>query len=85
MCELFDAWGIPYDVMDKEHRSIRPRFPIQCQHYDEDVGCTIYDKRPRVCREYVCTNPATPFKDTPWNRVWKPEMFKEEEHGDTRN
>ena len=26
----------------------------KCNYLDEDGNCTIYDKRPQACRDYVC-------------------------------
>ncbi|RKQ90653.1 putative zinc- or iron-chelating protein [Solirubrobacter pauli] len=55
-----------------------------CHKLDEAHGCTIYDERPSVCRQYSCVNDTRIWKDFDAmipNTEWLDENFSRAERG----
>lgn len=55
-----------------------------CHRLDADHGCTIYDERPSVCRQYTCVTDGRIWKDFDAmipNTEWLDENFSRAERG----
>lgn len=56
---------------------IRPIFGSStCLFYDPQEGCTIYDSRPTVCREFECWRPNISITGVENRRLTRKELFR---------
>ena len=39
---------------------------VACDHCTQGAGCAIYDRRPQVCRDWLCGWRSLPFLDERW-------------------
>ncbi len=67
--------GDVYDA-SMEMIKIRPIFgSFTCLFYDPEVGCTIYEMRPTVCREYECWSQNITITGLEHRRLTRQDLF----------